>query len=59
MLFGIADYLCEMSRYLTLHPGDVLWMGTEDPSLEMVPGDTVEVAITGIGALANPVIAGA
>jgi 2-keto-4-pentenoate hydratase/2-oxohepta-3-ene-1,7-dioic acid hydratase in catechol pathway len=58
MLFGVADYLCEMSRYLTLHPGDVLWMGTEDPSLEMVPGDTVEVAITGIGALANPVIAG-
>ena len=58
MLFGVADYLCEMSRYLTLHPGDVLWMGTEDPSLEMAPGDTVEVAITGIGALANPVIAG-
>ena len=58
MLFGIADYLCEMSRYLTLVPGDVLWMGTEDPSLDMVPGDTVEVSISGIGTLTNPVIAG-
>lgn len=58
MLFGIADYLCEMSRYLTLVPGDVLWMGTEDPSLDMVPGDTVEVSITGIGTLTNAVIAG-
>jgi 2-keto-4-pentenoate hydratase/2-oxohepta-3-ene-1,7-dioic acid hydratase in catechol pathway len=58
MLFGIVDYLCEMSRYLTLVPGDVLWMGTEDPSLDMVPGDTVEVSITGIGTLTNSVIAG-
>jgi len=58
MLFGITDYLCEMSRYLTLVPGDVLWMGTEDPSLDMVPGDTVEVSITGIGTLTNPVTAG-
>jgi 2-keto-4-pentenoate hydratase/2-oxohepta-3-ene-1,7-dioic acid hydratase in catechol pathway len=58
MLFGIADYLFEMSRYLTLVPGDVLWMGTEDPSLDMVPGDTVEISITGVGTLTNPVVAG-
>jgi 2-keto-4-pentenoate hydratase/2-oxohepta-3-ene-1,7-dioic acid hydratase in catechol pathway len=33
-------------------------MGTEDPSLDMAPGDTVEVSITGIGTLTNSVIAG-
>jgi len=34
----------------------VIWMGTDDPTLEMVAGDTVEVAIEGIGALSNPVV---
>ena len=46
-----------MTRYLTLHPGDVVWMGTDDPTLDMVPGDRVEVAIDGLGVLANPVVA--
>jgi 2-keto-4-pentenoate hydratase/2-oxohepta-3-ene-1,7-dioic acid hydratase in catechol pathway len=57
MIFGIAHYLSTMTRYLTLWPGDVIWMGTDDPTLEMVPGDVVEVAIEGIGALRNPVMA--
>ena len=28
MLFGIQTYIATMTRYLTLHPGDVIWMGT-------------------------------
>jgi 2-keto-4-pentenoate hydratase/2-oxohepta-3-ene-1,7-dioic acid hydratase in catechol pathway len=59
MLFGVARFIAEMTRYLTLHPGDVIWMGTEGASTDLQPGDTVEVEIDGIGVLSNPVIADA
>lgn len=57
MLFGVATYLSAMSQYLTLYPGDVVWMGTEGAAKNMKAGDVVEVEISGIGALRNPVIA--
>lgn len=57
MVFGIARYISEMTRFLTLHPGDVIWMGADSPTRDMVPGDVVEVEIDGIGVLRNPVIA--
>ncbi|WP_035753211.1 fumarylacetoacetate hydrolase family protein [Parafrankia discariae] len=54
MIFDPFDYICEISRYITLVPGDVLWMGTETV-VEMEPGKTLSVTITGIGTLSNPV----
>ncbi len=57
MVFGVRRTLATMTRYLTLSPGDVVWMGTDDPTLDMVPGDTVEVELDGIGVLRNPVVA--
>jgi len=57
MLFGVARYISAMSRYLTLYPGDVIWMGTEGSPENMVPGDVVEVEISGIGVLRNPIVA--
>jgi len=57
MLFGIATYISTMTRYLTLYPGDMIWMGTDGTSPNLKAGDTVEVEITGIGTLANPFIA--
>ena len=56
MIFGVAHYISEMSRYLTLHPGDMVWMGTDGATQNMKPGDTVEVEISGIGTLSNPVV---
>ena len=56
MIFGVATYISAMSRYLTLHPGDVIWMGTDGPTHNMKHGDVVEVEISGIGALRNPVV---
>jgi len=55
MLFDPYDFICAMSRYITLRPGDVVWMGT-DETATMVPGQVVEITIDGIGTLANPVI---
>jgi 2-keto-4-pentenoate hydratase/2-oxohepta-3-ene-1,7-dioic acid hydratase in catechol pathway len=56
MIFDAVDYIVEISRYITLHPGDVLWMGA-DGTAPIVAGDVVEVEISGIGTLANPVVA--
>jgi 2-keto-4-pentenoate hydratase/2-oxohepta-3-ene-1,7-dioic acid hydratase in catechol pathway len=56
MIFGAAHYIAAMSRYLTLHPGDVIWFGCDGatvPSLQ--PGDLVEVVNEHIGVLANRV----
>jgi 2-keto-4-pentenoate hydratase/2-oxohepta-3-ene-1,7-dioic acid hydratase in catechol pathway len=33
-----------MSKYLTLYPGDVLWMGTDGAPENMKHGDVIEVA---------------
>ena len=56
MLFGIERYISAMSQYLTLHPGDVIWMGTEGKSPQMKHGDVCEIDISSIGTLRNPVI---
>ena len=58
MIHDTATYISEMSKYLTLYPGDVLWMGTEGATRNMKPGDVVEIEISGIGVLRNPVVAG-
>ncbi len=56
MLFSVRRFLSTMTRYLTLHPGDVVWMGTDGVSPDLVPGDVVEVEITGLGTLRNPFV---
>ncbi len=57
MLFGIATYISTITRYVTLVPGDIIWMGTDGTSPDLQPGDTVEVEIGGIGVLRNPFVA--
>ena len=57
MVFGIATYISAMTRYLTLYPGDVIWMGTDGATDNMKPGDVVEIEISGVGVLRNPVVA--
>ncbi len=56
MIFGVERYITTITRYVTLHPGDVIWMGTEGETANMRHGDVVEVEITGIGTLRNPVV---
>jgi len=56
MIFGVAHYIARMARYLTLHPGDVIWFGCDGPTLPALePGDLVEVVNPAIGILANRV----
>jgi 2-keto-4-pentenoate hydratase/2-oxohepta-3-ene-1,7-dioic acid hydratase in catechol pathway len=57
MLFGVAHFISVMTRYFTLLPGDVIWMGTDGSSPNLKAGDVVEVEITGIGTLRNRFVA--
>ena len=53
MLFGVERYIATITRYITLWPGDVIWMGTDGTSPDLVHGDVVEVELTGLGVLRN------
>lgn len=53
MLFDPYEYIAAMSRYITLSPGDVIWLGT-DETATFLPGQVVEITIDGLGTLANP-----
>ena len=54
MLFGVERYIATITRYVTLYPGDVIWMGTDGSSPNLKHGDVVDIEITGIGTLSNP-----
>jgi 2-keto-4-pentenoate hydratase/2-oxohepta-3-ene-1,7-dioic acid hydratase in catechol pathway len=56
MIFGVVDFLVAMTRYLTLYPGDMVWMGTEGATENIKHGDVCEIEIVGIGTLSNPVV---
>ena len=53
MVFGIATYISAMTQYVTLVPGDMIWMGTDGVSPDLVDGDLVEIEINPIGTLRN------
>lgn len=55
MIFDHIDYLTEMSKYLTISPGDVIWMGA-DGTGAIRAGDVVEVEVSGLGTLRNRVV---
>jgi len=57
MIFGIKPFIVELTKYFTLWPGDVIWMGTDGASPDLKAGDVVEIEITGIGTLRNRFVA--
>ena len=57
MIHDVETYIAEISKYITLYPGDVIWMGTDGLPQNMKVGDVCEIEITGLGVLRNKVIA--
>ncbi|MGR4890722.1 fumarylacetoacetate hydrolase family protein [Sphingopyxis sp. LARHCG72] len=64
MIFSVAELIAYCSAFTPLSPGDVIATGSpagignrRNPKLFMKPGDTVEVEISGIGTLQNPIAA--
>ncbi len=57
LVFDVATLLSFISQSMTLLPTDVVLTGTPAGVGPIVPGDTVEVEVDGVGSLVNPVIA--
>lgn len=57
MVYRIPTLIAFLSKYFRLEPGDVIATGTPSGIDPIVPGDVVEISITGLGTLRNPVIA--
>jgi len=64
LIFDVPALVAELSRVMTLEPGDVIATGTpggvgfiRKPPVFLKPGDQVEISITRIGTLANPAVA--
>jgi 2-keto-4-pentenoate hydratase/2-oxohepta-3-ene-1,7-dioic acid hydratase in catechol pathway len=57
MINGVERYIAEITKYMTLHPGDVIWMGTEGSNADLKAGDVCEIVLDQIGRLRNPVVA--
>ena len=56
LLWPFAYMLADLSRLITLEPGDVLLTGTPANSRPVEPGDVVDVEVEGIGRLSNRIV---
>jgi 2-keto-4-pentenoate hydratase/2-oxohepta-3-ene-1,7-dioic acid hydratase in catechol pathway len=57
MLFTLQHFIARITRYSTLHPGDMIWLGTDEATEpDLKHGDTVEIICEPIGVLRNPVV---
>jgi len=55
LIFDLPAILVQITRFMSLFPGDVVYTGTPGQTSAMKPGDIAEVEIEGIGILRNPV----
>ena len=58
MVFAIPFLIAYISRIMTLEPGDLLATGTPEGIGPLDPGDQVEVELSGMPILRNPVVLG-
>lgn len=64
MIFGVAEIVSYLSRFMSLHPGDVISTGTPPgvgmglrPEVYLRPGDRIELGIAGLGTQRQTVVA--
>ena len=64
LVFSVAELIVYISQFTRLLPGDIIATGTPDgvgflrkPPIWLVPGDTMEIDIPGVGLLRNTVVA--
>ena len=56
MIHDVPTIVSYLTQYITLFPGDLVFTATSGITRAMKPGDVVEVEISGIGTLRNPVV---
>ena len=55
LIFGPAQIVSYVSRYVTLEAGDMIFTGTPGTTSAMEPGDVVEIELENVGVLRNTV----
>jgi 2-keto-4-pentenoate hydratase/2-oxohepta-3-ene-1,7-dioic acid hydratase in catechol pathway len=65
MVFGVKKLVSYLSQFMTLHPGDIISTGTPSgvgmsrkPPVFLRPGQTVRLAVEGLGEQQQQVVAG-
>jgi 2-keto-4-pentenoate hydratase/2-oxohepta-3-ene-1,7-dioic acid hydratase in catechol pathway len=56
MIFSVDVIIRWIAQVMTLEPGDVIATGTPSGVGPLVAGDVVEVSVSGVGTLRNPVV---
>ena len=56
LIFPFERIVADLSRFMTLEPGDIILTGTPAGSRPLALGDTVEVEIEGVGQVVNAVV---
>ncbi|HWI22686.1 MAG TPA: fumarylacetoacetate hydrolase family protein [Baekduia sp.] len=56
MIFSFGYLIADLSRFMTLVPGDIILSGTPAGSAPAEPGQTVEVEVSGVGTLRNKIV---
>jgi len=64
MLFKVDELIADISKGITLEPGDIIATGTPagvgagmDPQEWLRPGDVIVATVDGIGTLRHPIVA--
>ena len=58
LIFSFAQLIADLSRFMTLEPGDVILTGTPAGASVVVPGDVVEVRLEGAGSVTSTIVEG-
>ena len=56
MVFSIPKVIAHISGIMTLEVGDLIATGTPDGIAPLAEGDVVEIEVTGVGSVQNPVV---
>jgi 2-keto-4-pentenoate hydratase/2-oxohepta-3-ene-1,7-dioic acid hydratase in catechol pathway/regulator of RNase E activity RraA len=56
LIFTFAELIADLTRFMTLEPGDVILTGTPAGASVVRPGDVVEVALDGAGSVRSTVV---
>ena len=56
LIFTFAQIVADLSRFMTLEPGDVILTGTPAGANVVAPGDVIEVTLQGAGSVTSTVV---
>ncbi len=56
LIFTFAQIVADLSRFMTLEPGDVILTGTPAGANVVAPGDVIEVTLEGAGSVTSTVV---